>query len=112
MVSKLNQRNFIKPIFESIAAKVGEDACVTWIGPGGSGHYVKMVHNGIEYGDMQLICEAYHIMKSILKLSNFEMSEVFLFFKRFLILGITMNLIRISSRLRGIFLNTKKMESF
>ena len=49
----------MQPIFESIAAKVDGEPCVIHIGPGGAGHYVKMVHNGIEYGDMQLICEAY-----------------------------------------------------
>ncbi len=54
----------IKPIFESISAKVNGDPCVTHIGTGGAGHYVKMVHNGIEYGDMQLICEAYQIFKT------------------------------------------------
>lgn len=54
----------MKPIFESIAAKVGGVPCVTHIGPGGAGHYVKMVHNGIEYGDMQLICEAYNLFKA------------------------------------------------
>ncbi|MCA9165487.1 MAG: NADP-dependent phosphogluconate dehydrogenase, partial [Planctomycetales bacterium] len=56
----------IKPIFQSIAAKVGpnEDIpCCEWVGPRGAGHYVKMVHNGIEYGDMQLICEAYYMLK-------------------------------------------------
>jgi len=54
----------MKPIFESIAAKVDGEPCVIHIGPGGAGHYVKMVHNGIEYGDMQLICEAYNIFKA------------------------------------------------
>src|ERR1043165_4229385 len=54
----------IKPIFQSIAAKVDDGAaCCDWVGGGGSGHYVKMVHNGIEYGDMQLICEAYNLMR-------------------------------------------------
>ena len=53
----------IKPIFQAICAKIGEDPCCDWVGEGGSGHFVKMVHNGIEYGDMQLICEAYHLMK-------------------------------------------------
>ena len=68
----------IEPIFDKIAAKtsVGETCC-NWVGPSGSGHFVKMVHNGIEYGDMQMICEAYHIMKSALKLSNDEAAEVF-----------------------------------
>ena len=54
----------MKPIFESIAAKVDGEPCVTHIGPGGAGHFVKMIHNGIEYGDMQLICEAYNIFKA------------------------------------------------
>jgi 6-phosphogluconate dehydrogenase len=54
----------MKPIFESISAKVEGEPCVTHIGPGGAGHYVKMIHNGIEYGDMQLICEAYNIFKA------------------------------------------------
>merc|ERR1711887_150522 len=53
----------IKPIFQAICAKAGEEPCCDWVGEGGSGHFVKMVHNGIEYGDMQLICEAYHLMK-------------------------------------------------
>ncbi len=53
----------MKPIFESISAKVDNEPCVIHIGPGGAGHYVKMIHNGIEYGDMQLICEAYNIFK-------------------------------------------------
>ena len=51
----------VKPIFQAIAAKVADGTpCCDWVGPEGAGHYVKMVHNGIEYGDMQLICEAYH----------------------------------------------------
>jgi 6-phosphogluconate dehydrogenase len=54
----------MRPIFESIAARVDGEPCVMHIGPGGAGHFVKMVHNGIEYGDMQLICEAYHLFKS------------------------------------------------
>jgi 6-phosphogluconate dehydrogenase len=54
----------LRPIFEAIAAKVDGEPCVTHIGPGGAGHYVKMVHNGIEYGDMQLICEAYALMQA------------------------------------------------
>ncbi len=53
----------MKPVFESIAARVDGEPCVIHIGPGGAGHYVKMIHNGIEYGDMQLICEAYNIFK-------------------------------------------------
>ena len=66
----------IRPIFESIAAKVGDEPCVTLLGPGGAGHYVKMVHNGIEYGDMQLICEAYNIFKYV-GFSPEELAEVF-----------------------------------
>lgn len=66
----------IQPIFESIAAKVQGEPCVSHIGPGGAGNYVKMVHNGIEYGDMQLICEAYHIFKAA-GLTNAEIGEVF-----------------------------------
>lgn len=68
---------YIKDIFQSISAKVGNDPCCDWVGEDGAGHFVKMVHNGIEYGDMQLICEAYHLMKSALGLSPDEMSRVF-----------------------------------
>jgi len=70
----------IQPIFQSIAAKVGPQGdipCCEWVGPRGSGHYVKMVHNGIEYGDMQLICEAYFMMKLALGLSNDQLYDVF-----------------------------------
>jgi 6-phosphogluconate dehydrogenase len=67
----------VEPIFKAISAKVGDDACCTYIGPNGAGHYVKMVHNGIEYGDMQLICEAYFIMKHVLGLNAQELHEVF-----------------------------------
>merc|ERR1711988_70 len=68
----------IKPIFQGIAAKVENgDPCCDWVGDEGAGHFVKMVHNGIEYGDMQLICEAYHLMKDTLGMGNDEMSEIF-----------------------------------
>lgn len=68
----------VKPIFQGIAAKVDDGApCCDWVGDGGAGHFVKMVHNGIEYGDMQLICEVYQIMKEVLGLSADEMHEVF-----------------------------------
>ena len=67
----------IRPIFEAIAAKVADGPCVTYIGPGGSGHFVKMVHNGIEYGDMQLIAEAYDIMRKGFGLPAPEMARVF-----------------------------------
>lgn len=87
----------IKPIWTAVAAKVDAKTgkpimghargkpvkaetgipCTTHIGPGGAGHYVKMVHNGIEYGDMQLICEGYHFMRDVLEMSNSDMSRVF-----------------------------------
>ena len=68
----------VKEIFQSIAAKTPEgEPCCDWVGEDGAGHYVKMVHNGIEYGDMQLIAEAYHLMKEGLGLSNQEMHEIF-----------------------------------
>src|SRR3990172_1303475 len=68
----------VKPIFQSIAAKVGDGTpCCDWVGENGAGHFVKMVHNGIEYGDMQLICEAYQIMHELLGMSADEMHEVF-----------------------------------
>ncbi|MGD9634970.1 MAG: NADP-dependent phosphogluconate dehydrogenase [Pirellulales bacterium] len=70
----------VKPIFQAIAAKVGPNndiPCCEWVGPRGAGHYVKMVHNGIEYGDMQLICEAYFMMTEALGLSNDELYDVF-----------------------------------
>jgi 6-phosphogluconate dehydrogenase len=68
----------IQPVFEAISARTPEgEVCVDWIGPGGSGHFVKMVHNGIEYGDMQMICETYQVLRDGLHMSNIAMSEVF-----------------------------------
>jgi 6-phosphogluconate dehydrogenase len=72
----------IKPIFQAIAAKVPEGdpngvPCCDWVGENGAGHYVKMVHNGIEYGDMQLICESYYLMKNALGMDHNEMHQVF-----------------------------------
>jgi 6-phosphogluconate dehydrogenase len=68
----------VKPIFQAISAKVeGDVSCCDWVGENGAGHFVKMVHNGIEYGDMQLICEAYQIMKEYLGMNADEMHEVF-----------------------------------
>ena len=67
----------VKPIFQSICAKADGMPCCDWVGEDGAGHFVKMVHNGIEYGDMQLICETYQIMKDLLGMSNAEMHEVF-----------------------------------
>ena len=72
----------VRPIFQAMAAKVrrpdgGEDPCCDWVGENGAGHYVKMVHNGIEYGDMQLICEAYHLMRDGLGMTPDQMNAVF-----------------------------------
>jgi 6-phosphogluconate dehydrogenase len=68
----------VKPIFQAIAAKVEDGTpCCDWVGDDGAGHFVKMVHNGIEYGDMQLICESYQIMKDLLGMSADEMHQVF-----------------------------------
>ena len=67
----------IKPVFQAIAAKTDEgEPCCDWVGEGGAGHFVKMVHNGIEYGDMQLICETYQVMRDGLRMSNDEMHAV------------------------------------
>jgi 6-phosphogluconate dehydrogenase len=70
----------VRPIFQAIAAKVGpknDIPCCEWVGPRGAGHYVKMVHNGIEYGDMQLICEAYNMLRNGLDMSNDDLYKVF-----------------------------------
>ena len=67
----------MKPVLEAISAKVNNEPCVTYIGPGASGHFVKMVHNGIEYGLMQLISETYDYLKNILMLTNNEIADVF-----------------------------------
>lgn len=67
----------VEPILTGISAKVNGDPCCTYIGPDGAGHYVKMVHNGIEYGDMQLICEAYQLLKDVVGLSTDELHGIF-----------------------------------
>jgi 6-phosphogluconate dehydrogenase len=67
----------VEPILTAISAKVNGDPCSTYIGEGGAGHYVKMVHNGIEYGDMQLIGEAYHLLKDVLGLNTSELHDIF-----------------------------------
>ena len=67
----------VKPIFQAISAHVGDDPCCEWVGDNGAGHYVKMVHNGIEYGDMQLICEAYQLLSEGLGLNTDEMQAIF-----------------------------------
>ena len=69
---------YVKDVLQAICAKVEDGSpCCDWVGENGAGHFVKMVHNGIEYGDMQLICEAYHLMKNMLGMSDDEMHEVF-----------------------------------
>jgi 6-phosphogluconate dehydrogenase len=68
----------VKPILQAIAAKVADGTpCCDWVGPEGAGHFVKMVHNGIEYGDMQLICEAYHLLRTLLRMEPAAMHDVF-----------------------------------
>ena len=68
----------LRPLFEAIAARAPDGApCCRWMGPGGAGHFVKMIHNGIEYGDMQLIAEAYHLMRNLLRLPGDAMSTIF-----------------------------------
>jgi len=68
---------YASEMLESISAKVNNEPCVTWLGPGSAGHYVKMVHNGIEYGLMQLISEAYHLMKDVGCMNNDELHDIF-----------------------------------
>ena len=67
----------VKPIFQAICAHTDGEPCCDWVGENGAGHFVKMVHNGIEYGDMQLICESYQLMKDLCGLTNDEMQKVF-----------------------------------
>ncbi|CDZ16539.1 6-phosphogluconate dehydrogenase, decarboxylating [Candidatus Johnevansia muelleri] len=67
----------ISQLFKKVAAKINKNTCIKYIGPNGSGHYVKMVHNGIEYGDMQIIAESYLILKNILNLNNEELATIF-----------------------------------
>ena len=69
-------RPHLKSIFQGISAKVDGEPCCDWVGQDGSGHFVKMVHNGIEYGDMQLICEAYDIMHNCLDMTADEIGDV------------------------------------
>jgi 6-phosphogluconate dehydrogenase len=68
---------YLQPIVEKVAAQTNDGPCVTYIGPGGAGNFVKMVHNGIEYGDMQLIAEAYDVLKTVGGLTNEELAQVF-----------------------------------
>src|SRR5213076_1770009 len=67
----------IAPIFRKIAAQVDGEPCCRYMGPDGAGHYVKMVHNGIEYGDMQLICEAYAILKNVVGMDDKQLADTF-----------------------------------
>ncbi|RKP38391.1 6-phosphogluconate dehydrogenase [Dimargaris cristalligena] len=67
----------LKPIFQAVAAKADGEPCCDWVGETGAGHYVKMVHNGIEYGDMQMICEAYHLLRDGLGVSDDEIGDIF-----------------------------------
>ncbi len=67
----------VAPMLKAVSAKVNDEPCVSWLGPGSAGHYVKMVHNGIEYGLMQLIAEAYHLLKECLNMSNDDLHNVF-----------------------------------
>ncbi len=69
--------DIIAPIYRKIAAQVDGEPCCRYMGPDGAGHYVKMVHNGIEYGDMQLICEAYAILKHVLGMEAAELADIF-----------------------------------
>ena len=73
----INAYKLVQPILTAISAKVDGEPCCAYIGPNGAGHYVKMVHNGIEYGDMQLICEAYALLKQVAGLSNDQIHDVF-----------------------------------
>ena len=89
----------VKPIFQAICAKVEDGSpCCDWVGENGAGHFVKMVHNGIEYGDMQLICEAYQLMRDGLGMTSDEMGEVFAAWNRTeldsYLIGITADILR------------------
>lgn len=72
--SRLQAWPHVKEIFQAISAKVDDEPCCDWVGESGAGHYVKMVHNGIEYGDMQIICEAYMLMKNTLGILDFGLT--------------------------------------
>lgn len=100
----------VKPILQSIAAKASDGTpCCDWIGPAGSGHFVKMIHNGIEYGDMQLIAEAYWVMKNLLDLENEEMANVFSHWNegklRSYLIEITANILRHTDKSGGYLLD-------
>jgi 6-phosphogluconate dehydrogenase len=73
----INAWPHVKDVFQSISAKVDHEPCCEWVGDEGAGHYVKMIHNGIEYGDMQLICEAYHLLKTIAGMTSQDLHRIF-----------------------------------
>jgi 6-phosphogluconate dehydrogenase len=107
----------VKPIFQAISAKVGpknDIPCCEWVGPRGAGHYVKMVHNGIEYGDMQLICEAYFMMREALGRSNDELYDVFAEWNRgeldSYLIEITRDIFSVKDKEKGGFLVDKIMD--
>lgn len=100
----------VKPILQSIAAKAPDGTpCCDWVGPAGSGHFVKMIHNGIEYGDMQLIAEAYWVMKRLLDLDNEEMADIFAHWNegklRSYLIEITTNILRHKDKAGGYLLD-------
>lgn len=104
----------MRPIFETIAAKSDSGPCVTHVGPDGAGHYVKMVHNGIEYGDMQLIAEAYELLRKALKASNDELAQIFADWNKtnlesFLI-EITAHIFRVKDKDSGVALLDKVLD--
>ncbi len=100
----------VKPLLQSIAAKAPDGTpCCQWVGPAGSGHFVKMIHNGIEYGDMQLIAEAYWVMKHLLDLGNEEMADIFDRWNegklRSYLIGITARILRHKDKAGGYLLD-------
>lgn len=105
----------VKPILQSIAAVASDGTpCCQWVGPAGSGHFVKMIHNGIEYGDMQLIAEAYWVMKNLLDLTNEQMSSVFSYWNegklRSYLIEITANILKYKDK-TGAFLIDKILDT-
>ncbi|WP_455592983.1 decarboxylating NADP(+)-dependent phosphogluconate dehydrogenase [Bacteroides sp.] len=105
----------VKPILQSIAAVASDGTpCCQWVGPEGSGHFVKMIHNGIEYGDMQLIAEAYWVMKNLLDLTNEQMSSVFSYWNegklRSYLIEITANILKYKDK-TGAFLIDKILDT-
>lgn len=105
----------VQPILQSIAAKASDGTpCCQWVGPEGSGHFVKMIHNGIEYGDMQLIAEAYWVMKNLLDLTNEQMASVFSYWNegklRSYLIEITANILNHKDK-TGVYLIDKILDA-